>query len=135
MPIAAVIRLDANMIAEGRNAIWYPSLSLHRHAETEALRQVPARLMERSRDMTLYTTLEACLICTGAILLHRIGRALYGSADAYGGRSAVFGHMSVYREERLCKTEWLGPAHPKKCDDLFARAAAMEATRREGRLS
>ena len=129
LPIGAVIGLDGIIIAEGKNAIWYPSLSLHRHAETEALRQVPARLMEHSRRMTLYTTLEPCLMCTGAILLHRIGRVLYGSADTYGGGSTVFGHMPAYFEERISETEWLGPAYPEKCDELFERVTALEGQR------
>ena len=93
LPIGALVVLDGNIIAEGRSAIWSPELSLHRHAEMEALRQVPAQLMERSREMTLYTTLEPCLMCTGAILLHRIGRVLYGSSDTYGGAGPVFGRM------------------------------------------
>ena len=126
LPIGAVISLDGNIIAEGQNAIWYPTLSLHRHAEMEALRHVPEHLMERSREMTLYTTLEPCIMCPGAILLHRIGRTLYGSADTYGGGSTVFGHMPTYFEERLAETEWLGPAYPERCDELFARATELE---------
>lgn len=41
LPIGAVIRLDGEIIAEGKNAIWFPEFSLHRHAEIEALRNVP----------------------------------------------------------------------------------------------
>ncbi|MGD2146782.1 MAG: nucleoside deaminase [Anaerolineae bacterium] len=130
LPIGAVIALDGAIIAEGKNGIWSPKLSLHRHAETEALRQVPEHLLERSREMTLYTTLEPCLMCTGAILLHRIGRVLYGSADTYGGGGTVFGHMSTYFEERLSETEWRGPAYPSVCDALFERAMALEEQRR-----
>jgi tRNA(adenine34) deaminase len=130
LPIGAVIALEGTIIAEGKNGIWSPTLSLHRHAETEALGQVPVDLLERSREMTLYTTLEPCLMCAGAILLHRIGRVLYGSGDTYGGASLVFGHMPTYFEQRISETEWLGPAYPERCDELFERTMALVRRRR-----
>jgi len=125
LPIGAVIVADGGIIAEGKNAIWSPKSSFHRHAEMEALRRVPAHLTERSREMTLYTTLEPCLMCTGAILLHRIGRVLYGSADSYAGASLVFGHMPTYFEERIAETDWLGPAYRSRSDELFERSMAL----------
>jgi tRNA(adenine34) deaminase len=134
LPIGSVIALEGEIIAEGKNAIWSPKLSLTRHAEVEALRQVPEHLMERSREMTLYTTLEPCLMCAGAILLHGIGRVLYGSADHYGGASQVFGHMPTYFEEQIARTEWLGPAYAEECDKLFARVMAVVEKRRAAEL-
>jgi tRNA(adenine34) deaminase len=65
-------KLDGRIIAEGKNAIWFPKFNPNRHAEIEALRNVPEELWKYSRNMTLYTTLEPCLMCTGAILLHHI---------------------------------------------------------------
>lgn len=73
LPIGAVIVLDREIIATGKNSIWQPATALTRHAELEALRAVPSELWARSREMTLYTTLEPCVMCAGAILLHRIG--------------------------------------------------------------
>ena len=75
--------------------------------------------------MTLYTTLEPCVMCMGAILLHRIGRVLYGSDDPYGGATQVSGHMPTYFEEQLSRTAWLGPAYPKECDELYERAMIL----------
>ncbi len=130
LPIGAVIALDGEIVAEGQNAIWVPAFNANRHAEIEALRQVPAHLWEHARRMTLYTTLEPCLMCAGAILLHGIGRVLYGSADWYGGASGVFGHTPVYFEEQIARTEWLGPACPEECDPLFQRVMALVEKRR-----
>lgn len=130
LPIGAVIRLDGEIIAEGKNAIWFPEFSLHRHAEIEALRNVPDDLWQQhARDMTLYTTLEPCLMCMGAILLHRIGRVIYGSSDDYGGAGTVIGHMPPYFEKQLFKTEWIGPAYPEECDPLYERLKLMESER------
>lgn len=121
LPIGAVIILDGQVIAEGKNAIWHPHFDATRHAEIEALRNVPEHLWDLSSEMTLYSTLEPCLMCMGGILLHNIGRVLYGSADHYGGAVISIGHMPAYFEEEISKTEWLGPAYPEKCGPLFER--------------
>ncbi|MFH1929698.1 MAG: nucleoside deaminase [Chloroflexota bacterium] len=131
LPIGAVICLDGRIIAEGRNAIWSPTFNPNRHAEIEALRSGRQALWESSRDMTLYTTLEPCLMCVGAILLHHIGCVMYGSADDYGGASLVFGHMPLYFEEEASRVEWLGPAYPEECDPLFWRVMTLVEQRRE----
>lgn len=73
LPIGAVISFEGKIIAEGKNAIWFPTFNPNRHAEIEALRQAPEHLWEYSRRMTLYTTLEPCLMCTGAILFKNPG--------------------------------------------------------------
>lgn len=133
LPIASVISLDGEIIAEGKNAIWVPQYNPNRHAEVEALRNVPRDLLHQSRRMTLYTTLEPCLMCAGAILLHHIGRVLYGSADHFGGASVVFGHMSTYFEEEVSRTEWFGPAYAQGCDPLFERVMeSVEKMRESG---
>ncbi len=135
LPIGAVIGLDGSIIAEGRNAIWFPGLSPDRHAEIEALRRVPHEVRERLPEMTLYTTLEPCVMCLGAILLHRVGRVLYGAADPYGGATRVIGHMPTYFEDQASRTEWLGPAYPEACDPLCERVIALVARRRAQELA
>ncbi len=130
LPIGAVISLEGKIIAEGQNRIWYPKFNPNRHAEIEALRNVPNHFWEFSRDMTLYTTLEPCLMCLGAILLHQIGRVMYGSSDNYGGASQVIGHMPTYFEEAVSRTEWIGPAYPSECDQLFDRVMILVERRR-----
>ena len=97
----------------------------------EALRKVPEDLWKSARNMTLYTTLEPCLMCVGAILLHHIGRVMYGSADDYGGASLVFGHTPFYFEEELSRIQWMGPAYSQECDKLFLRVMQMVMERRE----
>lgn len=125
LPVGAVISLDGKVVAEGKNAIWVPKLSPNRHAEIEALEAVPPELWVRAGDMTLYTTLEPCLMCMGAILVHRIGRVVFGSSDSRGGASCVFGHMPPAFEKRLQALEWVGPALPQECDELDATVSAM----------
>ena len=75
--------------------------------------------------MTLYTTLEPCLMCFGAILLHRIGRVVFGSHDNHGGASRVFGHLPPYFETELQALEWVGPVLPQVCDELYQTALTL----------
>ena len=125
LPIGSVITLDGDIIAEGKNAIWVPQYNPNRHAEIEALRNVPGDLWRSSRKMTLFTTLEPCLMCIGAILLHRIGCVIYGSSDHFGGASSVFGQMPVFFKEEASKMEWIGPAYTDGCDPLFKRVMKL----------
>ena len=130
LPIGAVISFEGKIIAEGQNTIWHPRFNPNRHAEIEALRNVPDHLWEFAGNMTLYTTLEPCLMCLGAILLHNIGRVMYGSSDYYGGASQVIGHMPTYFEEAVSRTEWIGPAYPSECDQLFEQVMVLVEKRR-----
>jgi tRNA(adenine34) deaminase len=120
LPIGALITLDGQVVGEGMNAMWSPSLSLARHAEMEAMRSVAPALWPRAHEMTLYTTLEPCLMCAGAILLHQIGRVVYGAADAYGGSGVSLGCLAPYFQEQFSRAEWIGPALPEECDPLQA---------------
>jgi len=128
LPVGAVIALDSEVVAEGRSAIWVPEFDATRHAEIEALRAVRADLWGSSAEMTLYTTLEPCLMCFGSILLHRIGRVVFGSSDSYGGAGSSLEHLPPYFEERFEKTQWLGPIMPGECDPLRERLRALEGT-------
>jgi tRNA(adenine34) deaminase len=121
LPVGAVISLDGAVIAEGRNSIWVPKPSPGRHAEIEALEAVAPELWVKAPQMTLYTTLEPCLMCTGAILLHRVGRVVFGSSDGRGGTSCIIGHMPPAFESLFGTIEWVGPALPQECDELNER--------------
>ena len=125
LPVGAVISLNGEVAAEGKNSIWVPKISPGRHAEIEALEAVAPELWSRAGEMTLYTTLEPCMMCMGAILAHRIGRVVFGSSDAHGGASPVFGHMPPAFAQRLPALEWVGPALPEECDELRETAFAI----------
>jgi tRNA(adenine34) deaminase len=125
LPVGAVISLDGEVVGEGRNTIWTPKHKPNRHAEIEALEAVPSGLWERAREMTLYTTLEPCLMCVGAILVYRVGRVVFGSSDSHGGASCVFGHMPPAFEKLLEGLEWTGPALPEECDELRDEVLAL----------
>jgi tRNA(adenine34) deaminase len=130
LPIGALIVFEYQIVARGANAIWQPTVELTRHAEMEALRSLPPHLRARGEGLTLYTTLEPCLMCAGAILLHRIGRLVFGSTDPNGGTAACLQSLPPYFRDQFSRTEWIGPALPAECDPLYRRLQQIE--RRDG---
>jgi tRNA(adenine34) deaminase len=132
LPIGAVIVLKGEVIARGMNTIWHPALDLTRHAEMEALRSLPADLRGKCKQMTLYTTLEPCLMCAGAILLNQVGRLVYGASDLYGGVGSCLDTLPSYFEEVFSHIQWIGPALPAECDPLYARVMELERSRQDG---
>ncbi len=119
LPIGALIVLDGQVIAEGKNRLWFPTPNPGRHAEIDALANVDPALWTRAKEMTLYTTLEPCLMCLSTILLHHIGRVVYGAKDPRGGALCTVGHMPAPFEHFYKKMEISGPALPEECDELF----------------
>ncbi len=121
LPIGAVLTLDGEVIAEAGNALLVPQYHPGRHAEMEALACVPAELWERAREMTCYTTLEPCVMCAGALLLHGVGRVVFGALDPEGGAGALLSHLPPYYAGGAGVPLWVGPVLPEVCDPLYAR--------------
>lgn len=70
------------------------------HAEILVLRQAAATIGNyRLAGTTLYTTIEPCVMCAGALVNARIKRLVYGAADErFGAVETLF---------RLCDSELL----------------------------
>jgi tRNA(adenine34) deaminase len=121
LPIGCVVTLDGEMIAEAGNALLIPHYHPGRHAEMEALRAVPAELWPRSHEMTCYTTLEPCLMCMGALLLHGFGGIVFGASDTAGGASALLSNLPEYYRDGAMIPQLVGPLLPELCDTLYER--------------
>jgi len=109
------------VVAEGGASVLVPKFDGTRHAEIEAFRMVPGDLWESADEMSLYTTLEPCLMCFASILIHGIGRIVFGSSDSHGGASCVQSHLPPYFHKRMEDTQWVGPIMPAVCDPLYDR--------------
>jgi tRNA(adenine34) deaminase len=124
LPIGAVITLDGAVVAEAGNSILVPFYHPGRHAEMEALGRVPAKLWPRGRELTCYTTLEPCLMCMGAMLLHGVGRIVFGALDREGGASGMLSHLPRYYRSGGVVPHLVGPLEPELCDALYERVIA-----------
>ncbi len=85
VPVGAVVVLDGCVLAEAHNmtASWRDPTA---HAESVAIRAAARRIGDwRLLGCTLYTTLEPCAHCAGAIVLARIKRLVYGARDLKAG--------------------------------------------------
>lgn len=76
------------------------------HAEIIALRHLAEKMPKQKKDLgdfTLYSTLEPCLMCMGAILISGIGRIVYSYEDVMGGGTRIFRHYMppLYRDRKL----------------------------------
>ena len=71
------------------------------HAEILALRKLEALNRDPS-GMTLYATMEPCLMCFGAILIHGIGQVVYAYEDVMGGGTgcALAKMPALYRDSK-----------------------------------
>ena len=121
LPVGSVVTLNGEVVAEAGNAVLVPSYHPGRHAETEALRLVPASLWPRSREMCVYTTLEPCVMCAGALLLHGVGRVVFGARDPLGGAGPLLSMLPRYYAGGAGVPRWDGPLMPELCDPLLRR--------------
>ena len=85
VPIGAVVVKNGQVIGRGCNRV-IESADPTAHAEIEALRDAcQDQDNYRLTETTLYTTLEPCLMCFGALVHARISRIVYGAKDPKGG--------------------------------------------------
>ncbi len=92
VPVGAVlVNAEGEMIGQGANSP-VADLDPTAHAEMHALRQAARESGNyRLGDSTLYTTLEPCIMCAGAIVHARVGRLVFGARDLrFGGVRSKF---------------------------------------------
>jgi tRNA(adenine34) deaminase len=99
VPVGAVLVQDQTVIARTHNK----TISLNdptAHAEILAIREAGKKLNNyRLPGLTLYATLEPCIMCMGALIHARILRIVFGARDLkWGGCGSVY-HME--NDQRL----------------------------------
>jgi len=85
IPVGAVIVLEGNIIGRGYNQS-IKNKDPSSHAEIVALREASVFLNNyRLNGADLYTTLEPCLMCAGAMVHARIAKLVYAVDDQKTG--------------------------------------------------
>jgi cytosine deaminase len=82
VPVGAALAAGDRLIAAGHNERVQSGDPIA-HGEIACLRN--AGRQASYRDMTLYTTLSPCQMCSGAILLFQIPRVVVGEATTFAG--------------------------------------------------
>jgi tRNA(adenine34) deaminase len=93
VPVGAVLVREGVMIAEAHNRTGVAA-DPTAHAEVLTLRAAAAATGDfRLNDSTLYVTLEPCAMCSGAIVLARVPRVVFGASDPKGGMAGSLGNL------------------------------------------
>lgn len=99
VPVGAVVVLDGVITGRGHNLreILKDSSA---HAELLALREAAAQQGDwRLNNAVLYSTLEPCPMCAGALVQFRVKTLVYGAADPKAG--AIDSVIDVVRQPRF----------------------------------
>ncbi len=118
VPVGAVVVHRDRVIGRGRNqveALKDPTA----HAEILALGAAAASLGDwRLDECTLYSTLEPCTMCAGAVLLGRPRLIVYGAVDPRAGALVSTARLLETNPYRLA-FEVLGGVLEAECADLL----------------
>jgi tRNA(adenine34) deaminase len=99
VPVGAIVVLGDNVIARGRNAMIGTN-DPTAHAEVVALRRAAGAIGNyRVMGATMYSTIEPCAMCAGALVHARIERLVYGADDPKAG--AVATHFGICNADFL----------------------------------
>eukprot|EP00768_Dysnectes_brevis_P008824 gnl/Dysnectes_brevis/8307_a14653_333.p1 GENE.gnl/Dysnectes_brevis/8307_a14653_333~~gnl/Dysnectes_brevis/8307_a14653_333.p1 ORF type:complete len:122 (+),score=6.07 gnl/Dysnectes_brevis/8307_a14653_333:249-614(+) len=87
VPIGCVFVRNGEIIAKGHN-LTNALNDATQHAELVAIEHHSLTNLE---DLTLYVTVEPCLMCTGALAMLRLKHCVFGASnDKFGGCRSVF---------------------------------------------
>ena len=91
VPVGAVVAIAGEIVGRG----WNSPVARNdptAHAEILALREAAAHIGNyRLEGATLYSTLEPCAMCAGALVAARVARLVFGARDLrFGGVRSKF---------------------------------------------
>ncbi len=118
VPVGALIVRDGIVIAEASNQP-ISRCDPTAHAEICCIRAAAAVVSNyRLVGCTLYSTIEPCLMCAGAVMHARLDGIVYGASEPRGG--AVSGRVNYFHElSHLHKIEVTGDVLATECRELI----------------
>lgn len=108
-PVGCVITCEGKVISSGQRGNSSSSSSINEldHGEMRALRS----LLDQKRndvlsEVTVYSTMEPCLMCFSTLLVNGVRRFVYGYEDVMGGGTNLPLHMlsPLYRDLEISVT-------------------------------
>lgn len=119
VPVSALIVKENQIVSKAINLVESCS-DATAHAEMLAIRGASRTIGNwRLLGCTLYTTLEPCVMCAGAIMQARITRLVFGAYDLKGGAcGSVF---NLFKEmKKTNHTEIIGGVLELECSQLLS---------------
>ncbi|BAT71957.1 cytosine deaminase [Thermosulfidibacter takaii ABI70S6] len=119
VPIGAVIvDPEGNIIGRGHN-LKETTKDPTAHAEIIAIREASQKIGDwRLEGCTLFSTIEPCIMCCGAIIQARISKVYYGAPDPKFG--AVESLYRIFDDERLNhRVQYQGGILQEECAQLL----------------
>ncbi len=97
-PVGCILVSEGMIVGKGgrQNSRGHMENELD-HAEIQAIRDWVARGKPGGMGFTAYTTLEPCLMCTGALILSGARRIVYSYEDVMGGAAGLDFNKSFSR--------------------------------------
>lgn len=127
VPVGALVVVDHKIVGRGFNRREYMNSALE-HAELMALKEASAKLGRwRLSDATVYSTLEPCLMCAGALVHARIKKLVFAARDPKFG--AIASLFQVAQDARLnhrfpCEEGLMAKESAALLQGFFARLRA-----------
>jgi len=99
VPIGALVVIDGRVVGRGMNRVIRDG-DTTAHAEIVALRDAFTTINNyRIPGATVYTTVEPCVMCAGALMHARVSRVVWGAPDPkFGAAGSV---LDLFAEARL----------------------------------
>lgn len=111
VPIGAIVVRDGEIISRAYNQKTLKNVAIY-HAEVLAIEKACLKLKTwYLDDCVLYTTVEPCLMCTGAIQQARIERVVYGT------KNEAFGYLSSLKNHKI---EVKGNVLESECSNILS---------------
>lgn len=111
IPIGSVLVRDGEIIGRGRNRRVQKGDPVL-HGEMDAIQN--AGRQKSYRDVTCYTTLSPCMMCTGTIIQFGISRVVVGESNSFKGFQDVLSLAGVDVVD----------AHDERCEAMMAEFIA-----------
>jgi len=128
-PIGAIAVHQGKILAHAHNVRERRSDPLG-HAELILLRKLAHKFKNwRMLGVTLYVTLEPCLMCMGALIQARVKRLVFGAMDPKAGACGSLYDLS--KDERLNhRIETTSGILGKECGEILTRFFKERRTKR-----
>lgn len=106
VPIGAVIVLDNKIIAKAHN-MKENKKDPTRHAEIIAIQKATKKINDwYLKDCIMYTTLEPCLMCAGALIQSRIKKIVYAADNKkFGYVKSIYDILNNKKNNHIVEVE------------------------------